>query len=328
MSIKIRKSAKFAEASEVSKETRRLEKELSAKADELKWRFYHRQARKLGLEERNQRARALVGQADMETQQTLATLVADVYDGRHGRGELRWCSNHYDFYGPVGSKIVRVILIESAEATAEATSRRTLRSGGKAGLAIELNILLSPEELVEKRALKNRNGGHWDDHPYVFFEVILDGTTNEELVEFAKKLLDAGWSMQLILETFPAGFRPEVSVGQVLEYGYADHHSGGIQCQAVVLPTGRLAIITKYEGEHSEMFGSYAPFRLCGVTGNALWRPSLSASGGICRNADELEMPTADELAFLRDGQESFGISFAEIEEAESRPLLESGSDG
>lgn len=293
--IVIKISEKYQQAETLAQKSRELEAKAREIAQKAFQEVFQRELKKAGVEEIDKKHWSLIEDATNETTETLTGFIQEVYDGKFGRGELYFCENNYEFYGPKGSKVVRAIPIAGKEI------RR------KVDFQISLDELLYPTEVTEGRARLNRNGGTWDKHGYLFLEVKLEGTSNEELVIFARKMLEHGYSMQGIIESFPPGFTPEVSAGEVLNYGYSDHHSGGIHGYAIVLPTGRLAIVTKYDGEKKETGSSYSPCYFWGVTGDATWRPRLRGKYGTLENSEDLESPSQEEIGFL-SGREFEGL--------------------
>lgn len=130
-----------------------------------------------------------------------------------------------------------------------------------------------------------------------FVELPLEGTSEKEYEDIFNKLRDT-WRLDYLLRLFPKSYKPVLFVGETFNYGYMSHHSGEINAVAIVLPTGRLAVFSEYNGEYNDL---YKQKRFWGVVSDPHFHPHWSAKAGGLRNPETLENPTDEEIAFLKD---------------------------
>jgi len=237
---------------------------------------------------------SLLCQAETETRQLHSQFLQEVYEGKHGRGELFlvYGNGLVDSPKHVPMKVRRMLYI------------------GEEGPNKKVNI--AKKRAVGERELDYYDRIYWRTQPkdlsssynmeqgklsYIWAEVGLDEvqTSQAELEQFFEYLKHR-CSIGSLMEAFPKGFRPPVEAGEILSLGSCTHHSGDIYCYGIVLSTGRLAVVTDYEGECK--IGPDVEFH--GVAADPRWRPDLSASWKELRNSDELLLPTREEVDFLR----------------------------
>ncbi|MFA5813898.1 MAG: hypothetical protein WC862_05315 [Patescibacteria group bacterium] len=128
-----------------------------------------------------------------------------------------------------------------------------------------------------------------------FAEVGSVDDTKEELNELFRILIESRiLLLSDILEAFPKDYKPQVEPGEVWEFGSCSHHSGKIFGKQIVLPTGRLAVVSEYTGEFP------SSNRFWGVLTDPRVKPDWSARFGGEWRGPQLEIPTAEEIAFLR----------------------------
>lgn len=267
----------------------RLQSELGAKAKELDEQYEQ--------EGRNAATNIIAA---------LGTILQAAASGAIGRGSLFVVTSeqYTSDQGTVHTaRLARLIPIEWNESEQRTEGDREL-SVGDGDILWEGNL-----QLDEKGTSILIGGNSWcpvrdiqDCIHYV--EAPFAGTTDEELVAFWKELKDGGYT-PAILSIFPKDFRAPVEIGEVFNFGSCSHHSGEIEAIGVVMPTGRLAIASRYEGEQSD---DESVCRFVGVAPQQDWMPDLTARGAGMYNADELVAATAEELAWL-DGRDDIVVS-------------------
>jgi hypothetical protein len=281
----------FVEAEKLIEEERNMLAEIDKKVEAYR--------RKLiaegGVEQLREKYREIRTRAETETKDMLRKFIREAYEGKYGKGELAFLS------GWVGghSRLVRILEILQEEQDSRIT--RHARKGPEVNPQYLLN-----EEQLDKQDLKTSLSS-------LFAEVSLEGTTEEEYNKLFREMISYPttenpgkrvYSIDFTMNLFPISFRPEVQAGEVFKYGHASHHSGDIEGFAIVLPSGRLAVFSRYSGEYedtmlSDITGNYKKAHLWGAIDDPRWKPEWSARGGTLFNASELKNFTEEEWAFL-----------------------------
>ncbi len=236
-----------------------------------------------------------------EAREELIEWLQKAYQGEFGRGELVVVNNSDRDSSP---QLVRVVLIEGPQ---DQNNRAHKKNIGRLSNAQKLECYElcrpnKPDVLEEIKKLTTYSDVEQFLTHHKFIEVDFAGTTEEELDVFASRLKKNGCPISSILEIFPKDYQPKVKEGEVLEFRGSGHHSGDIDGKQIVLPTGRLAVVSKYEGENEEVFGTY---HFWGIVTDPHIKPSWSAKFGGWEGP-ELDSPTQEEIDFLKGKQVSF----------------------
>lgn len=128
---------------------------------------------------------------------------------------------------------------------------------------------------------------------FQFVELPLEGTTKIEYDNIFSVLRDS-LPPNALMNLFPEDYKPQVKPGDIFEYGSVSHSSGEISGIGMVLPTGRLAIFSEYEGDrgHKNEFW--------GVLSNPRTELDWSARSGGLQNPEVLDDLTEEEIQFLK----------------------------
>lgn len=244
-----------------------------------------------------------------EWREKIGKWLKDIYEGKYGRGELAVAQVYEEgetSYQKV-AKLLRVIPIKNPT---QKISFYTAKAANKAiaelvvdGFISGVYRLYSPSTFHEKiEECKTDSDIEQFLLKHEFAEVNYAGTTEEELDILYRKLIERRWTISYILHVFPKDYKLKVKVGEILNFGGCFHHSGEIKGKQIVLPTGRLAVVSRYSGEREDFYGRD---RFWGVLTDPSVDPDWSAKGGYW-SGPQLDEPTPEEIAFLKGADVEF----------------------
>ncbi|GEM_PF-5102076 len=286
-----------------------IDREIAKQAKPLVKEIYEKLRKDLGKEEKEKDLKRINFESELKFREIIDSWIKEVYKGKYGRGGLAIRSE----YGEP-RRLIRVIPIQNPlerESSHKHTADRITELVNEGTVS---NVLRAPKEgslfKFESDAHQEYNTSfsvEGDSHGFFdveglfdvfnFLEVDFTGTTEEEMDIFYRKLRERGWVMSEILEAFPRGYKPKVEVGEILDFGSCSHHSGEIIGKQIILPTGRLAVVSKYEGEYEDINGTY---RFWGVLTDPKIEPIWSAKAGGWWKGSKLDKPTPEEIVFLK----------------------------
>lgn len=252
-----------------------------------------------------------------EAREALRAWLSEIHEGKHGRGDLVVVESGY---GNTQPGLTRVVTIENPADSGMHQYTVKNVAGLAAGRVIKDNKLYRPNQADSLEQLET----YYDVEQFLrrisFVEVDFSGTSEEELDELYEKLKENGWLVSSILQAFPKEYKPTFQVGAILNFGSCSHHSGEIYGKQIVLPSGRFAVVSKYEGEYESLFGGY---RFWGVLADPNVGPSWSAKQGGWEGS-QLDPPTLKEIAFLK----GMNVEFPDSESLEEgKKMLGSGEE-
>lgn len=271
----IPRSKKYQEADVLHEQCENIKKKLETKVDDFRRKLYAEN----GVETIYDKYKKTREVAENETRNLHLNFLQEVYTGKYGRGELCLVKG-----GMHHKTKVRRILFIGKEEKQKKNFDVIMKYYGS------IYWPLKPEDSNCSVNLKSPG--------YSWAEVGLEDveTTKTELEQFFLVLKEKSCSIGTLMEAFPKNFRPPVEEGEIFHIGGCSHHSGEIDAYGIVLPTGRLAVVTSYDGECK--IGPDVEF--CGVTADPKWKAFLSAKWKELRNSEELLVPTEEEIAFLK----------------------------
>ena len=308
------KSSLYNKAEDLQREEREKVTEIERKVDEYVNEYRRKLYAESSIKEITEEWRNTIHQAEQETKENLRRFIHEAYDGKYGRGTLAFYEDNIKRI----SRLLRIIEIsqpvEQGDPSSSPLSKERKNISEQKGVRGQF---LLQEDRLDSQDINTSLGS-------LFAEVSLEGTTNDDYKRLfrdmtsmptpdnpSKRVHNLFYTMSL----FPDSFKPDVTAGEIFRFGGSGHHSGDIEGLALVLPTGRLAIVSKYTGEKEyladvlenidESSGAYKKQYLWGAISDPHWQPSWSAKNGELRNADDLEPLTSEEIAFLRHREES-----------------------
>lgn len=300
-----------------------IDEEVKKRAEPLIREIYEKLGKELKQEEAWINYEKISRETGSKFREIISAWIKEVYEGKYGRGELA-----INLRMEETPQLIRVIAIQKS------------KSGGAAKVIAKLikegvaqNVLRPSKDanLFEQKT-NQKNGANPDVtfanvedsfKRFDFVEVDFSGTTEQELDAFYKKLKEKKWTLSRILEAFPKNYKPKVQIGEIFNFGHMDHHSGIIEGKQVILPTGRLAVVSKYEGEYEDLYGDY---RFWGVLTDPKTEPHWSAKRGAWEGPP-LDAPNEEEINFLKSMDVKFANDTNEkILENREQKMLEDSS--